>query len=259
MKMVFKLTAAERSVSEQTKALLLDVGNSYIKHAQVTINEQVFEQPLDISRCTDMAQLAEQIRTSQRVIAAAVGQGQQVALLQMLCNEFDVPLTLVKTQASAFDMRCAYRNFATLGVDRWLAILAGRRLSPKKTYCVIDLGTANTCDLVSENQHLGGWIAPGFSLMRDSLIKNTELVFANDEFPTDLTLGEQTEDCVNMGCAAAVNGFIFAAEQKITQENKEYCMIITGGGQDMIKKNAPIHYYFHENLVLIGLLEYLFN
>nr|WP_233076243.1 type III pantothenate kinase [Paraglaciecola chathamensis] len=257
--MEFKRTAAERSVSEQTKALLLDVGNSYIKHAQVTINEQVFEQPLDISRCTDMAQLAKQIKTSQRVIVAAVGQGQQVALLQSLCNESKVPLTLIKTQASAFGMRCAYRNFTTLGVDRWLAILAGRRLSSTKAYCVIDLGTANTCDLVSENQHLGGWIAPGFSLMRDSLIKNTELVFANDEFPTDLTLGEQTVDCVNMGCAAAVNGFIFAAEQKIAQQDEDYCVIITGGGQDMIKKNAPKHYYFYENLVLFGLLEYLFH
>ncbi|QHJ12058.1 Type III pantothenate kinase [Paraglaciecola mesophila] len=246
-------------MSEQTKALLLDVGNSYIKHAQVSISEQVFEQPLDIARCKDMSILAEQIKTSQRVIAAAVGQGQQVALLQTLCNEFDVPLTHVKTQASAFGMCCAYRNFSTLGVDRWLAILAGRRLSPKKTYCVIDLGTANTCDLVSDNQHLGGWIAPGFSLMRDSLIKNTELVFANDVFPTDLTLGVQTVDCVNMGCAAAVNGFIFAAEQKIAQQDEEYCVIITGGGQDMIKKNAPKHYYFYENLVLFGLLEYLFH
>ena len=62
-----------------------------------------------------------------------------------------------------------------------------------------------------------------------------------------------------MGCAAAVNGFIFAAEQKIAQQDEDYCVIITGGGQDMIKKNAPKHYYFYENLVLFGLLEYLFH
>ena len=95
--------------------------------------------------------------------------------------------------------------------------------------------------------------------MRDSLINNTELVFANDVFPNDLSLGEQTVDCVNMGCAAAVKGFIFAAEQKVAEVNSEYSVIITGGGQGMVRNNAPEDHYFHENLVLFGLLEYLFT
>ncbi|GAC26616.1 type III pantothenate kinase [Paraglaciecola mesophila KMM 241] len=246
-------------MSEQTNALLLDIGNSFIKSAHVKISEGVFEQPLIVTRCDDVSKLREQIQASQRVVAAAVGQGQQVKLLESLCAELQVPLTLAKTQAQAFSMRCAYRNFSTLGVDRWLAVIAGRRISHTDAYCVIDLGTANTCDVVNGHQHLGGWIAPGFSLMRDSLIKNTELVFANDDFPNDLTLGEQTVDCVNMGCVAAVNGFIYAAEQKMRERKSEYTVIITGGGQELIKKNAPKHYYFHENLVLFGLLEYLFT
>ncbi|WP_339772349.1 type III pantothenate kinase [uncultured Paraglaciecola sp.] len=245
-------------MSEQTKALLLDIGNSYIKSAMVDVSEEVFGQPLVIMRNDNVMALKDNINQSQRVIVAAVGQGEQVARLRSLCTELDVPLTIVTTQANAFGMQCAYSNYATLGVDRWLAVLAGRRLCQTQAYAVIDLGTANTCDLVLGNRHLGGWIAPGFSLMRDSLINNTELVFANDVFPNDLSLGEQTVDCVNMGCAAAVKGFIFAAEQKVAEVNSEYSVIITGGGQGMVRNNAPEDHYFHENLVLFGLLEYLF-
>ncbi|WP_166426187.1 type III pantothenate kinase [Paraglaciecola sp. 20A4] len=245
-------------MSEQTKALLLDIGNSYIKSALVDVSGQVFSQPLAIMRSDNVMVLKAHISQSQRVIVAAVGQGEQVARLRSLCAALDVPLTIVKTQAQAFGMHCAYSNYATLGIDRWLAVLAGRRLCQTRAYAVIDLGTANTCDLVLGNTHLGGWIAPGFSLMRDSLINNTELVFANDVFPDDLLLGEQTVDCVNMGCAAAVRGFIYAAEQKIAEVNSEYSVIITGGGQRMVRNNTPDYHFFHENLVLLGLLEYLF-
>lgn len=244
-------------MSEQTKVLLLDVGNSYIKSMTVRESDPVFNQPLVISSSNSIETLKDTIRQCHRVIVAAVGQGAQVAQLARLCKELNVPLTLVKTQARAFGMQCAYENYATLGVDRWLAILAGRRLSRTDTYAVIDLGTANTCDLVSGFNHLGGWISPGFSLMRDSLIKNTELVFANDVFPDELLLGKQTVDCVNMGCVAAVQGFIYAAEQQIATISNEYSLIITGGGQGFVKKNTANHLYFHENLVLFGLLEYL--
>ena len=56
---------------------------------------------------------------------------------------------------------CVYEDEKRLGVDRWLAVLAGFK-SAQGNVCIIDCGTATTVDVVQENgMHLGGFIIPG--------------------------------------------------------------------------------------------------
>lgn len=53
-----------------------------------------------------------------------------------------------------------YDDATKLGMDRWLALVAGYELC-KKACVVIDLGTAVTVDFVdASGRHLGGYIAP---------------------------------------------------------------------------------------------------
>ena len=44
----------------------------------------------------------------------------------------------------------------------------------KKAFFVMDVGTAITVDFVVDGQHLGGWIVPGFQVMRNALVASTK-------------------------------------------------------------------------------------
>ena len=57
-------------MSEQTKVLLLDVGNSYIKSMTVKESDPVFNQPLVISSSNSIVTLKDTIRQCHRVIVA---------------------------------------------------------------------------------------------------------------------------------------------------------------------------------------------
>lgn len=245
-------------MSEQHNALLIDIGNSQIKYTLVNGRLNKDLSAMAVSACTKVTELSPRIAQSERVLVSSVGHEEQVEALIQLCKQHNKPLSVITTPSNEFGIDCAYENYRTFGVDRWLAILAGRRLTDK-AFAVLDFGTANTCDFVFEDRHLGGWIAPGFSLMRESVVANTRHVFADDQYPTDLLIGKQTVDCVNMGCIASTVGFFHAAEQKISTLTDNYKIIITGGGQSLLNKYATQRCVFHPNLVLSGLLNYLSN
>ncbi|MFQ3237511.1 MAG: type III pantothenate kinase [Paraglaciecola sp.] len=240
----------------QHNALLIDIGNSQIKYTLVNGEVPIALIAMEVVGCSSVKELTPFIECCDRVLVSSVGQAKQIDTLTELCAIHNKPLLVVSTPSNGFGIDCAYENYQTFGVDRWLAILAGRRLTDK-AFAVMDFGTANTCDFVLNDQHLGGWIAPGFSLMRDSVVHNTRHVFANNQFPTQLLVGKQTVDCVNMGCVAATLGFFHAGEQQISALTDDYQIIISGGGQALLNKHATKQCVFHPNLVLCGLMKYL--
>lgn len=235
-------------MSDLSKALLIDIGNTLIKYVLVDDISNL----TDIRHCKHISDLAPCISLVEQVLVSSVGHVSLVAELERLCERFDRPCKIVHTQASTLDIHCAYERFQTLGVDRWLAILAAREITPLPV-AVIDLGTANTCDIVVNNQHLGGWIAPGFSLMRDSLLNNTQKVFADTTLPDILDIGITTENCVSYGCLASQTGFVTMAEQYLYNKYEEYFVLVTGGGQRSLSLEHNKKILFFPNLVLRGL------
>lgn len=239
-------------MSDLHRSLLVDIGNSQIKYALLVDSAA----NLEIETCLNTQGLDRAIRNCKKLLLSSVGHSQQVIEITAMCEKHAKPLQVISTEAQTFGIRCAYKNYQTLGVDRWLAILAGRKLTPLPL-AVIHLGTANTCDFILENDHLGGWISPGFSLMRESLIVNTQQVFGNSDYPTSLELGNNTEQCVNMGCIAAAQGFARMAEERLTLLADEYRIIIAGGARELLRDLDNKHILFRENLVLQGLALYL--
>jgi len=72
-------------------------------------------------------------------------------------------------------VRCGYARAASLGVDRWAAIVAAaqraRTQASGRPLCVVDAGTALTIDAIDhESLHLGGLILPGVHLQRQALL-----------------------------------------------------------------------------------------
>jgi len=239
-------------VSEKPKALLIDIGNSQIKTAMMKDRNT----DLQVSVAADISSLASLIRQCDKVLISSVADPQLVTKITDFCSTYSKALQIMKTEPEAFGIECAYEDYQTLGIDRWLAILAARQLT-QLAVAVIDLGTANTCDFVIGNKHVGGWIAPGFSIMRDSLIANTQGVFADNDYPRGLEIGQSTEQCVNMGCIAAIHGLVSAAQQQLEIQCREYQIIVTGGAKRLLGQNTNKHIQFQENLVLQGLARYL--
>lgn len=233
-------------------ALLIDIGNSNIKFASV---EQT-DAPLQIHTTNQPKALAQPISCANTVLLACVGSQSHKDWVQSRCSQYHKPLSIVETQPSRFGVECAYSEYWNMGVDRWLAILAVRAQTDEPAI-VVSLGTAVTCDFIVEDKHLGGWIAPGFSLMRDAVTQNTNKVFGNDAFPHSLLVGKGTEECVNHGCVAAMQGVLCKAEQYMAKITVDYRLYISGGAMPMVKESAKDHWHFVENLVLEGLKRFV--
>jgi type III pantothenate kinase len=238
-----------KSVSDPFKALLVDIGNTQIKYSMVNDISDI----LNIECCPEIADLSFYISSVSEVLVSSVGHLSLLEEIKCLCEYFNKPYKIIHTEAETLGIQCAYEKFETLGVDRWLAILAAREIT-ELPVAVIDLGTANTCDIVVENNHLGGWITPGFSIMRKSLLSNTQQVFAdNNNIPVILDIGNTTENCVNYGCLASQAGFVMMAQQYLSNKYEDYFVLVTGGGQNslILKENKKILSF--PNLVIRGL------
>lgn len=146
----------------------------------------------------------------------------------------------------------------SLGVDRWLAILAGFALV-RQACVIVDGGSALTVDLLhSSGHHIGGYIAPGIKLMRRALLGNTHGVHIN-ELPADfsLTPGRDTETCVAAAQAAMVCGLIEQALSQLRQvDQREPALIFTGGDAEWLLSHFP-DAYWQPDLVLDGLSQAL--
>jgi type III pantothenate kinase len=238
----------ERLVLRPTNHLLLDIGNSRTKYAVFDGMNVDFS----VDAVIDNHHLKTLVELSDKVLLSSVGHQDQVNDIRLLCDNAGKTLFEAKTEADSFGIQCAYSIPQNLGVDRWLAILAARQLTLLPV-AVIDLGTAATCDIVIDKQHLGGWISPGFELMRSALLENTQKVFGDKAVPDSLLFGDATAECVNMGCLASLQGLVLSAQQRLQSQSDDHLIIVTGGNRQLIQKMSLKKTIFADNLVLKGL------
>lgn len=233
---------------EPRNCLLVDIGNTRTKYVFADNHNQL----TDLSYINKKEDIPSLLSHCSRVVLASVNNEAAFLSWQSESEKRGVPLTRVKTQAEAFGIRCPYQTPAKLGVDRWLCALAVAKRTTKAV-AIIDVGTAATCDFVFNGEYLGGWIAPGFDLMRLSLVQNTANVSADDVFPETIEIGEDTEACVNGGCLAMLSGFIVEAEKKIAALSSNYELVLTGGGAQMLAEISPEYAKVEDNLLFKGL------
>lgn len=236
-------------VSEERK-LFIDVGNSSIKAAAYEPEIAKFGH---ILRYNNVSELTVYIEAASHVYLSNVGKHDISADIRRICASTNTELFIAETQASAFGLTNSYSKPSNMGVDRWLAMLACMQRSEDKSFLVVDIGTAMTVDAVQNGKHLGGWIVPGIALSRDSLFKNTERVFGNDEKTLLTAFGKDTPVCVSNGCNAQILGTLLIAEREMQKNIEKFEIFLTGGDKNIFK-NLEIENLFEcENLVLEGL------
>lgn len=128
----------------------------------------------------------------------------------------------------------AYIEVDQMGVDRWLNMIAATTLVDCPC-AVVSAGSAITIDLLNEDrQHLGGFIAPGLQLMRQSLYRDTDQVKLNQiDYDVDCLPAGNTQQAVASGLMMMQVGLI---EQSLKfLESKQPTLLLTGGDSERLK------------------------
>lgn len=252
--------------------LLIDAGNSSLKWALYskgrleTGDPVVYQWSSLVNQLTETWQFFPKKNISITKIILSNVAGQQVidalslwrdkALVVKKADE--VAIETVVAQASAHGVVNAYQQPEELGADRWAALVAARRYI-KGDACIIDCGTALTVDILTANgEHAGGIIAPGWEMMKSSLVTNAKGVALGKSETLEL-LGQTTQQAVQAGVSAACIGAVEYTLQRYREKMglTMSCVFTGGGAQLLLPKLSSSefgHAVYHEpDWVLKGL------
>ena len=164
----------------------------------------------------------------------------------------------VEVQARAGGIECGYREPARLGVDRWLAMIGGRR-HLAGPFAVVSAGTAVTFDAVdADGRHLGGLILPGDRLMLEALTANTGRIGPVGPVQGAVAgialLGRSTEEAVSHGAKLALAAAVDRACAVVAEElGRPLPLLVTGGDADALAAWLESEAEVRADLVLEGL------
>lgn len=155
-----------------------------------------------------------------------------------------------QSQAERLGLINGYQQAQSLGVDRWLAMLAAWVKLPQASHIVIDAGTAITLDVIAENgQHMGGYICPGYQMMKSGLLGGTQLVRPDEQWLLGRDLGKNTQQCVDLGIQDMVACWV----AHHCQQNPKAVVSVTGGDAQRLLSLLSVNVSHEPDLVLNGL------
>ncbi|MCO8169726.1 pantothenate kinase [Pseudomonas sp. 21LCFQ02] len=165
-------------------------------------------------------------------------------LMEMLRSCYGMRPVCVEPARTLAGVSNGYDEYERLGLDRWLALVAGYHLA-RRACLVIDLGTAVTSDFVDlTGLHLGGFICPGIPLMRNQLRTHTRRIRYDDAAAeralVGLGPGHSTAEAVERGCSLMLRGFVQAQlEMARSYWGEHFDVFITGGDAGLVEDVIP--------------------
>lgn len=186
-------------------------------------------------------------------VSNVAGNAIAMALNAWVKDRWDIAPRFVTVRRECAGVRTCYDRPAQLGIDRWLAAIAGFHLAHGPA-CVIDAGTALTVDVVTgAGVHVGGMIAPGLGLMAKSLTQGTAQL-ALDEVQSINDFATNTAGAISFGCREAMAGLIARVAQRWRDALDETpSWYVTGGEADAIIDLSPVALEKVSDLVLQGI------
>lgn len=242
--------------------LLIDIGNTRIKWA--LSNDGDLLAPRAVGWTEDGAAAIDTLALSlpdglDGVVGASVG---DPALVTALSSRLEADLgrkpRWLAVQREQLGVRCGYQDTERLGVDRWLAALAGYHRAPAAAL-IAQVGTAATIDgVTADGQHLGGMILPGLNLMADALFGNTARIRAPASAlkdPTDRMefFADDTDTAVQNGCLLAVTAAIESSLTAMEAAGHATTVYLAGGAAPGVAQQLHIDVEHVPSLVLEGI------
>lgn len=245
--------------------LLIDVGNSRIKWAfwdghKLESPQSANHRGVNFDRL--LHHLWRNIEQPQSILITNVAGKEIDAALQSWCNtiwELN-PITL-KTGKEAFGVLNGYSEPQTLGVDRWLGLVAAyQNLGHSQAVCVIDCGTCLTVDVVNKSGiHMGGLLLPGVQSMRQALANFTDACHISGSMTSESPslLAKNTSEGIIGGTLFAAVSHVDRLIQEIKEELRaDITCILTGGEAASIKELVQFEHQYQPHLVLEGMTYY---
>ncbi len=189
------------------------------------------------------------------LVSSVAGSAGAQKVARFCQTQWGVTADLLQSRAEQGGVRNGYQEPATLGVDRWLAIV-GAVSRHGKPLVIWDLGTATTLDAVDDSgQHLGGLILPGPGTMLDSLTRDTKLMVPPVLQYAPPVPGLNTSEGIRGGVLAAqlgaLNQFMRAVSERFQGEPS---LIVTGGAAERLLVSLDFDYIHDPWLVFRGML-----
>ncbi|MBT3047091.1 MAG: type III pantothenate kinase [gamma proteobacterium symbiont of Ctena orbiculata] len=235
--------------------LYVDIGNTAIKWAtelELERGDLHQAQSADLPKAIEKAWL-ELVRPDGVHIASVRRQQVDLKLLQWIEREWGIEARFAETRRQEHGVTNGYRQPGQLGVDRWLALIAARALSPS-AQIVVDCGSATTIDAMDdEGRHIGGIILPGKRLLADALRQNTDIP-PHDEGVIRDYFAADTASGILTGAVVAQCATVEKLYQMLQQrETGEVRCVVTGGDAGFLSAYLELPHEVVPGLVLMGL------
>lgn len=234
-----------------TRVLEIDSGNTCLKwrvrHGDRVERLQRAEQAL-VARWDQLPNIWREVDEARIV---SVRTNAETARLVSLLSEAGIPVRLARSEKQLQGLHNGYHEPHALGVDRWMAMLAGWQYY-QRGFCVVDAGTAITIDLVSDaGQHLGGFILPGMRLMQRALLGDTAGVRFDEELEARNQPGCTTAEAVQHGMELYLQGLQQQIAAHMHRANVTRLLLTGGDGKRLMAVCDEAEY--KDELVLDGL------
>ena len=242
--------------------LLVDIGNTRTKWVLAENNHMLTEIDVCLNQDVASSTIAGLAEVVHKVMVANVAGVAMANTLVEAMQAVEAPVINITASIESCGVRNGYDHVESLGVDRWLSLIAA--FDKKKSTClVVNAGTAITVDALSVPKNgghanfMGGLILPGLSLMLNALASSTAnlnlAVGHVSNFPTN------TQDAMLTGCLGAAIGAIQRQWQLLqVLDNQSPTILLSGGDAEIIAKNLPDdlqpYAIIVDNLVLRGLM-----
>ena len=167
-------------------------------------------------------------------VAIASGVPRVTAALRLMTRRYFGFEALVVEPGVRSGMPILYDNPKEVGPDRIANAVAAYDLYGGPSI-VVDFGTANTVDAVSEKgEYLGGAIFPGIEISLDALFARAAALRRVELVPPKNVIGKSTMESVQSGAIYGFTGQIDALVERFQTELGDCTVVATGGLADLI-------------------------
>ena len=235
------------------KLLAIDAGNSRIKWGLHEDGQWITRGAVPTAQSSELTQAFSGLTSPERIVVAHVAGDDAARHITQALERFDAQPAWIVSRAEQCGVRSGYAQPSQLGPDRWAALI-GARQRYDGPCVVVSAGTTMTVDaLSSEGIFLGGFIVPGYTLMRQTLSRNTARLKLQDGsfsfFP------DNTADAIFSGAANALAGAIERMVRYMSETGEGEAMILLSGGDaPMLAPLLSTRVQVVDNLVLEGIV-----
>lgn len=247
--------------------LLLDIGNTRVKLGLVEDNDYEYLGAFSIQNFVDentvLSFLNDLDFNPNHIYVSSVAEEQvEMQLRHAIAVKWGLMPIFMSTQLGCCNIKNGYQFPFKLGVDRWLSLL-GARTYTEADFIVIDAGTAITVDSVIGGKHQGGFIAPGLSILRQSLTINTARL--NDDCAAIENNSKEAKPEPSLACdtqSAICGGTLYMASafvnslvvDLLSQSESMPNIYFTGGDGALLSSLLTVESEYIEDLVLLGII-----